>query len=262
MAKGASKASGGSAMSGSASGLPPVTKILPPPTPQQVAQGNILPQGGVPFSDFQSMSDDEKADVISDALKVGTPIFLDDSGMQRFAYFTGMSEKPTVVSDSQLDSISGKEIFRNVHDVYDRNTDIGYTANDICKQISTGDYTMYSDSGGSFHGKAIYFASSFSDAKDYMDYSKPNRVMRAKITSGKTIDESTNNNNFARALSNGDKLAKACSRADSASQASLYALAKGYSVITDRYTGYNMVLNRSALTVSDTYKDPKNRGGW
>ena len=85
--------------------------------------------------------------------------------------------------------------------------------------------------------------------------------MRAKITSGKSIDESTNNSNYRTALARGDKLAKACSRADSSSQASLYALAKGYSVITDnRYTGYCMVLNRSALTVSSSYKDTSTLG--
>ena len=60
-----------------------------PPTPQQVAQGNVMPAGGVPYSDFQNMTDDEKADVITSALGVGTPLFLDDSGMQKFAYFTG-----------------------------------------------------------------------------------------------------------------------------------------------------------------------------
>ena len=81
-----------------------------PPTPQQVAQGNVLPTGGVAYSDFEAMSDDEKADVITSALGVGTPLFLDDSGMQKFAYFTGMSDKPKTVTDAQLDKTQGTEL--------------------------------------------------------------------------------------------------------------------------------------------------------
>ena len=79
----------------------------PAPSPQQVAAGNIMPAGGIAFSSFEKMSDDQKADVIKDALKSGTPMFLDDSGMQKFAYFTGMSDKPTVVSESTLNNTPG-----------------------------------------------------------------------------------------------------------------------------------------------------------
>ena len=124
MAKGSR---GGKRISGGGvSGAPVVTPTqVTPPTPAQVAAGNVLPNGGVAYSDFQNMTDDEKADVITQALGVGTPLFLEDSGLQKFAYFTGMSDKPTTVSDSQLDSMSGTEIFRTVNDAYSRSTDIG-----------------------------------------------------------------------------------------------------------------------------------------
>ena len=126
--------------------LPAATNQVIPPSPQQVAQGNVLPQGGVAFSDFEKMTDDQKADVVDKALRTGVPIFLDDSGLQRFAYFTGMNGKPTIVADSQLDKMQGHELFRTVNDAYDSRKDIGYTANDIIKQVSSGDFTMYSDS--------------------------------------------------------------------------------------------------------------------
>lgn len=257
MGRGTSKAGGGSS---SASASLPVTKILTPPTPQQVAKGNILPQGGVAFDKFQQMTDDEKADVISDALGVGTPIFLDDSGLQRFAYFTGMSDKPNVVSDSKLDSMKGTEIFRTVDNAYDRSTDIGYTAKDICDQISKGDYTMYSNSGGSAHGKAIYFADSLRSSASYRG-SSASLTMRAKVTGGKGIDENKLYSAYNNAYANGDKLARACAKADSSSARNLYALAKGYTHVTDSYTGYNMILNRSCLTISDTYKKTNTLGG-
>lgn len=252
---------GGVGIGAGAAGAPKVTPtVVTPPLPSQVAKGNVLPGGGVAFKDFQNMTDDQKADVITKALGVGLPMFLDDSGLQRFAYYTGMSDKPTVVSDAQLDKVSGKTIFRGVHDAYNSRTDIGYSSKDIYRQIVEGDFTMYSDSGGSVHGKAIYFGDSFSTASSYAGSGRNPIVMRGKITSGKVINESTLHSNYRSALNRGDKLALACSNAGSSSAANLYALAKGYSAIYDGY-GYTMVLNRGCLTISDTTKSA-NRRGW
>lgn len=248
---------------GGAPGAPKVTPTpVTPPTPQQVSSGNVLPAGGVPFSDFEKMTDDQKADVITKALGVGLPMFLDDSGLQKFAYFTGMSDKPTVVADSKLDSLSGTTLYRGIRDAYIDRADIGYSSNDIYKQIATGDFTMYSDSGGSVHGKAIYFGNSFGTAKGYAESAvnaKNPIVMRAKITSGKVISENTLHNQYNAALRRGDKLALACSNAGHSSARNLYALAKGYDAIDG---GYTMVLNRRCLTVSDTTKSTRGRSFW
>ena len=228
--------------------LPPVTQQVIPPTPQQVASGNILPQGGVAFKDFEKMTDDQKADVVDKALHTGVPMFLDDSGIQRFAYFTGMSDKPKVVTDAQLDAMTGRELFRTVYDAYDSSKDIGYTANDVIKQITHGDFTMYSDSGGSARGKAIYFASSVSSSAGYAS-GRNNTMMRAKVTGGKSLSYSAAQSMFSSALSRGEKLARACAQADHRSATNLYALAKGYDILTT--SDYCMVLNRRCLTVSD-----------
>ena len=260
MAKGTRGGKRGSAAGGSAA----IKNQVTPPTTQQVAQGNVLPAGGVAFSEFQNMTDDEKAQVVKDALNTGVPLFLEDSGIQRFAYFTGMSDKPTTVSDSQLDKMSGVDLYRTVNDAYSRDTDIGYTSNDIYRQIKDGDFTMYSDSGGSAHGKAIYFAADYGDSAIYSGAAKDHPLMmRAKVTSGGTIDESKLDAMYNSALGKGDKLAKACSRADRSSARNLYALAKGYSVITPTYGTYYMVLNRGALSMSDkTVKDPYGQRRW
>ena len=261
MAKGSR---GGKRNSVSGSTTAPKIQIQPtqvtPPSPQDVANGNVLPKGGVPFDQFEKMTDDEKADVVIKALGVGLPMFLDNSDIQKLSYYTGMSEKPQVVSDSQLDKMKGTEIFRTVNDAYNSSNDIGYTANDICKQIAYGDFTMYSDSGGSAHGKAIYFASNLGSSKVYGNGSKA-VTMRAKITGGKVITESSLDNMYHRALSRGDKLAVACSQAsDSRSRVNMYGLAKGYDVKTSDYGDYVMVLNRRALTVSSNFKKTNSLG--
>lgn len=259
MGRGTSKAGGGGGMQQKP---PAPTNTVQLPTPQQVASGDILPKGGVAFSDFEKMTDDEKAQVVADALRTGTPMFLDDSGMQRFAYFTGMNNTPKVVSDSALDAMKGEEIFRTVNDAYSSSKDIGYTSRDIAKQITEGDFTMFSDSGGSAHGKAIYFANSYTDSSYYGSGNKNPMTMRAKITGGKSIKENQLDSMYQQALSRGDALARACSRADSGSARNLYGLAKGYDVMTT-YGGYRMVFNRRCLTISDTVKKTNIGGsGW
>lgn len=253
MAKGSSGIGGAGSVGGGGGGsnaLPNITNQVTPPTPQQVASGNVLPGGGVAFDEFMDMTDDEKADVVTKALQTGVPLFLDDSGLQRFAYFTGMSDKPNVVSDSQLDSMSGHELFRTVNDAYDSSKDIGYTSKDIAKQIMSGDFTMYSDSGGSAYGKAIYFASSVHSSSDYAGRNAS--MIRAKITGGRSISNTSASRQYSNALSRGDKLAVACSRAGSSSASNLYALTQGYDIITT--SDYHMVLNRKCLTISSKIK--------
>lgn len=253
----ASRAGGG----GRSAAIPP--QQVTPPTPQQVAQGNVLPNGGVAYDEFLKMSDDDKADVVADALQVGLPLFLDDSPLQRLAYFTGMSDKPTMVDDSALDSMRGQDIFRTVHDTYNSSLDIGYSATEIYKQIAYGDFTMYSDSGGSAYGRGIYFADSFRESSLYQQGAQnKNWTMRAKITSGKTISTGQLTRDFSRALNAGDKLANACDRFSTRDSLNLYALAKGYSAVIDGSSGYHMILNRGCLTMSKTTKRPNSGGSW
>ena len=218
------------------------------PTYQQVQSGNILPPGGVAFSKFEQMNDQQKAKTIDDALRTGVPMFLDQSDLQKFAYFTGMSDKPQLVTEAQLNAMSGTDLWRSVHDGYNPRTDIGYKANDIWDQIVNGDYTNYSDGGGSAHGKGIYFDTvkgSYGSGHGYA-------IMHAKLNpKSKTITESNLNSMYHSALNSGDPIAKACSKADSYSRENLYALAKGYDVVIDRnWSNYRMVLNRRALIVS------------
>ena len=228
----------------------------PPPSVAQVKKGNVLPKGGVPFKDFEKMTDDQKADVVNKALNGGVPMFLEDSGMQRFAYFTGMSDKPTVVSDSALDNIKGKDLYRTMNDAYNSRVDIGYSSNDIADQIMNGDFTMYSDSGGSAHGKGIYFANDYRDSSYYGQGGKNPMTMRAKVT-GKAITESQLSSDYNSALRRGDKLATACSKAGNSSDSrNLYGLVKGYDVVKAS-NGYHMVLNRRGITCSSTVKKTK-----
>lgn len=221
---------------------------------QQVVKGNVVPKGGVAYADFLEMTDDEKADVITDALKADVPFFLDNSSIQKLAYFTGLSDKPDLVDDATLDTMSGTELFRTVGDAYDRTKDIGYSAKEICQQVSEGDFTMYSDSGGSAYGHAIYFADDYYSSSSY-GYGKKNPLtMRAKV---KSSAKAIRYNALQSKVNNmrGTKLYNACG-----GDANTIALALGYDIIIDRgggsyNSGYHMVLNRGCLVMSKTVKN-------
>ena len=226
-----------------------IVQQVTPPTPQQVLQGNVLPGGGVPFNQFESMTDDEKADVIAQALGQSLPVFLDDSGLQKLAYYTGLNSKPTIVTEAQLNAMQGQDIWRSVHSTYNPQTDIGYTSKDIYNQVATGDFTNYSDSGGSAYGRAIYFdvyRGSYGSGSRYT-------IMHAKVApTAKTITYRSLMNAWQKERNSGSKLARAISQADHASQANLYAMAKGYDVVIDKGgSNYHMVINRRGLILSD-----------
>ena len=145
-------------------------------------------------------------------------------------------QMPYHMIDKQADELTDKDIRELRIADNQTNSETGY------------DFTMYSDSGGSANGKAIYFASSVKSSADYAS-GKNNTMMRAKLTGGKSISYYSAQSMYNSALSRGDKLAKACSQADYKSSANLYALAKGYDIVTS--SDYCMVLNRRCLTVSD-----------
>ena len=110
------------------------------------------------YDTFMAMSDDEKADVISGAISQGVPDHLAQNDFQRFVYNSGLNDKPDVVDDATLDSMNGTELFRTVNNVYDRQNDISYNADQIAKQVMAGRVTRVSDNGGSVYGRGIYFA--------------------------------------------------------------------------------------------------------
>lgn len=229
---------------------PPPAPVLTPPTPQQIAQGITLPAGGVDYDTFSKMTDDEKADVIEQAKQVATPIFLDDSVAQNLIYYTGYNQKPDMVDDATYAAASGKEIFRTVHDTYSSTNDIGYSANEIIKQIQTGSYTMLSSSGGSAHGNAIYFADNVSDSAMYAS-GRNNTMMRAKIKPNAIIKkEGTILKEISSEINKGTKLGRTMSKImgsykDSDSANAIWCMVKGY----DGYVSntYNMIVNRGAL---------------
>lgn len=228
------------------------------PQPVQTDDTQVASAFSTDYNNFMAMTDDEKADFISANIKAGVPAHLAQNDFQRFVYNSGLNEKPDVVSDATLDTMTGTEIFRTVNNVYDKKNDISYNANQIARQVMAGKVTRVSDNGGSVYGRGIYFADSYSHSTTYYGNTsgdvKKTAVMRGKLNSNaKVISHSQATAGVRKEIASGSKLGKTLRKCDSDSQASIYAMSKGYNVISSGH-GYLNVLNRNAITMSSDIK--------
>ena len=232
--------------------------------PVQIAQ--VQPQMSKTYTDFMDATEDERIDEIENAITQAVPSHLSNTDFQKAIYNLDLNDKPDLVDDNVLDSMSGTNLYRTVNSVYDSQNDISFTPTDIAKQIQKGSITRTSDNGGSAYGRGIYFADSYGDSVSYGratgDITRT-AVVRAKLNqNAKIMNYRQAVNGASSEISQGTKLGKMLSKVDRASQSSLYALAKGYNVV-DNGTGYYVILNRRALTMSkDIRQANRYNQGW
>lgn len=234
----------------------PTPQPAPPvqqPTPQPVAQNAPSPA----FDAFKKMTDDQKADVITQAAKTPVPVFLAQNDLQKVLYGLKLNDKPTLVDDSVLDTMPGKNLFRNVNATSDAANRMKFSADEIGAQIIKGSVTRVSDTGGSAYGRGIYFADSYSESGYYGRTSgnvKQTAVVRAKLSpSAKTISVSNAQAGVQREISSGSKLGQALTKIGHTDRTAIWSLAKGYDAMVAP-NGYHVIINRSALVASKSIK--------
>lgn len=224
---------------------------------------NVTQNASGGASSFSKMSSDQQAQMITNSIGQQTPNFLSDTAFQRFMYANDFDGKPQIVDDKTLDGMTGINLFRNVNATYNSKTDVGYSADEIAQQIQLGDYTRYSDSGGSVYGRGIYFANDYGSSASYGRTTgnvKKTAVVRAKLNSNAKVAYAYDlDNDINKEVKSGSSLGKALSKLDRADKRSIYALSKGYNVISaDRNINssgnYLAVLDRSALSISSSIK--------
>lgn len=221
------------------------------------------------YDSFMAMTDDQKADTIDVMANQPAPDFLSDTAMQRFTYNLGLNDKPTLVDDATLDTMNGTELFRTVNAGKDPVARLRYDADEIATQIQRGRVTRYSDSGGSVYGRGLYFADNYGDSASAYGRTtgniKSTAIIRCKVNSNaKAIDYYKAKSSLRSEIASGSKLGKSLAkinRSDPESAVSIYALSKGYNVITSGH-GYFNVLNRNAVTMSTTIKATNSKGRW
>lgn len=234
----------------------------PQPTPQPVPQPVVQPvpqpvQPSADFDAFKKMTDDQKADAIMQAAKTPVPVFLAQNDLQKVLYGLKLNDKPTLVDDSVLDTMPGKDLFRTINATNDPVHRIKYGADEIGAQIIKGSVTRVSDTGGSVHGRGIYFADSYHGSTAYGNTSGnvgKTAVIRVKLgANARTISTTGAAAGVSREIASGSKLGRALSRIGRQDQTAVWALAKGYDAMVAG-NGYHVVVNRSALVASKSIK--------
>lgn len=231
----------------------------------QVDDTQIASAFSTDYNTFMAMSDDDKADFIATNIQQGVPVHLAQNDFQRFIYNSGLNEKPDVVDDATLNTMTGTEMFRTVNSVYDDKNDISYNADQIARQVKTGRVTRVSDNGGSYYGRGIYFADTYSESTGTYGRRtgnvKQTAVMRAKLNNNaKVINYNTASSGVSSEIKSGSKLGNVLKKCDNDSRVSIYAMSKGYNVISSGH-GYLNVLNRNAITMSDDVRASNGYGG-
>lgn len=237
----------------------PTPQPAPQPVQQPVQQQPPIPQNqpSASYDAFRKMTDDQKADVIMQARNTQVPVFLAQNDLQKVMYGLKLNDKPTLVDDSVLDSMPGKELFRTVNATNDHANRIKYTATDVANQVIRGSVTRVSDTGGSVHGRGIYFADNYHGSTVYGN-SRNNlnqtAVVRVKLShSAKTISTTRAASGVSKEINSGSKLGKALSKIGHQDQTAVWALAKGYDAMVAS-NGYHVIINRSALVASKDIK--------
>ena len=239
MAKGASKiSSGGGAKAGGRANTP----------------------SGVDRDGFLQMTDAEKEQFIARVNadpNIAVPAYVDRSITSKVMYSLGMDKKPDVVDDATFDQMKANGDFQFNNDMFRTvyNTGTGITGLDVAQSNLRGDYTQMSGSGGSAHGRAIYFAggqSGLAESMDYRDsYRGGNVTIRANVKKGaKIVNERDVENSpmYSRYTNAG------YNRADAKALTALSMGADGWRQNYGNYH-YTMVINRGALAASSSVKN-------
>ena len=244
MGRGSSKAGGGGG--GGGISIPITPQIQPQPQPQPTQPAQATTASGVTYDQFMQMNEDQRYQTINNIIadqNIVVPSYLDSSQTSKVIYALGMNNKPTVVSESQLDAMQGREIYRTV---YDPNVPKMTTA-DVLDQVRNGEYTQMSGQYSSAHSRALYFATKFTDSTVYGHGYHDPMVMRAKINpnanirSERSLYNQMSSDSTWATRTNG----KGINYKD---ELSLYAIAHG---VDGWYSNtYTMLVNRGAITAS------------
>jgi hypothetical protein len=246
----------------------PTPQPAPQPVQQPVQQVQPIQQNqpSSGYDAFKKMTDDQKADVILQVKNTPVPTFLSQSDTQKVLYGLNMNDKPTLVDDSVLDTMPGKDLFRTVNDSKDTANRMKWNAREIADQTIRGSVTRVSDSGGSAYGRGVYFADNYYDSTAVYGQTRNNisktAVIRAKLSpTAKTIGTRAAQQQTVQEIKSGSKLGKAISTLGLRDQTTIWALAKGYDAMVAP-NGYHVIINRSALVASKDIRSWNNTHNW
>ena len=217
------------------------------------------PDGDVDFIDqnkLMAMTDFEFMDFLRDLSKVDMPMFMPNWDTQKAIYSMQLNDTPEVVDDKTFNSLPGTTMYRTVDSQYDKATDVNMNANDIMQQLMYGRLNRI---GGGYYGDGHYFANSYNESKVYGTHL--NNVQKTAVVKMKFNNKARiiTDRKLRSMLANEPKSIRTMiSRLSSGKnghggELAVYALRKGYNVIHDGWSYYN-VIDRSVMIMSKTIR--------
>ena len=240
----------------------------PQPAPQPVADqtpdANNTPVKPSALDQITKMTDDQLAQLVRQSRSVDMPNHLNDVNdqTQKFVYAAGLNEKPQVLDDASFSAFL-KANGMSQRDVIARsigggnytvgNTRYNLTPRQVADMMMTSRLNYVGGKhGGQLYGAGTYFARTGGAATGYggQNALTAQAVLNPKTT--KAISLSSLQRQVSAFQRSHPKFAAAVGsfRTGGNGNASIYALAMGYNVITDGNNGqggYVNVIDRSAL---------------
>lgn len=241
--------------------LKPQQPPQPDPVAQQVPDANNTPVTANVLDTLTKMSDGQLAQAFIDSQRSSLPNHLDDAAdiTQKFVFQIGANAKPQVLDSAAFskfmadNNISQSEVLARSIGGGTLKTTAGNSRTLTPKDIA--DMMMYSrvnyvggKIGGQAYGAGTYFDMNGGRNTGYANGLTVNAVLNPKtarvitksqlLTRARAFDRS--HPQFARATGG-------VSTSFHNNNMSVYALAMGYNVIKDDYSGYHNVISRDAL---------------
>lgn len=236
------------------------------PTSSKAASTSITPN----LDKFAALNGPQRGQEITKAVNASAAKAGADwaSPFQKFVNNSGYDDKPTVLDENEFDKAEGITVYRTV------NTGTGITAVGIANQIGNEDACLYNtQNGGQAVGKGLYTTPKIGGSWGYGNNynSSATAMMQFKIKPGaKIINYNDLKKQFSKEALNPSSYAahlqRICRKADhdpgyiDEDAYGMYALSKGYSVVTQAGGATQAALRKALASGKDYYTVILNRG--
>lgn len=206
---------------------------------------NSKSTGGAAGKSFSKMSESQRVTAIANALNNKSS----DDMLEDVIYRLSGNEKPLTASDDDILATGSEIIYKTFTPRYDKKEGKRLTADELAKKLYNGENVERP--GRNRYGVGNYFTADYTTGS----YGERN-IMIAGILNknAKVIESSKAGYQAIMEIKKGTKLGKILKPLSPEGQEAVYALAKGYNVISissgDSYNDTKYILNHKALTLS------------
>ena len=206
---------------------------------------NSKATGGAAGKSFSEMSEDQRVTAIANALNNKSP----DDMLEDVIYRLSGNEKPLTASDDDILATDSEIIYITFTPRYDKKEGKRLTADELAKKLYNGENVERP--GRNRYGVGNCFTADYSTGS----YGERNIIIAGILNkNAKVIESSKAGYQAFMEIKKGTKLGKILKPLSPIEQEAVYALAKGYNVISipgkNSYNDTKYILNHKALTLS------------